>query len=379
MPPSTTSLPKTLRSIVHLCYGGTSGSTTVALNIAKGSSSPSIHHYVFYSTGSLRPDYPEFLDPLGSPWTFVSKKPGLSWGNLAQIARTLLDFEPQVIVFHGSRTLPLALYLRVCRPRLPFLAILHGPDYEITRPLPRFICTLYVAISQGKSTVSSDMFHLIQRYPLLARLSSPLQVIPNGVDADFWYSPPPRFHEKKKLNLGMIATLEAYKDHPTFLSALKLLATCGYHFHVSLLGSGSQESLLKQMVERLGLHADVHFLGNQTASEVRRLLHTFDILVHSSLSESFGMAVVEGMLASRPIIASAVPGIQGILETKHTGILVEKQNPEQLAQALEWMYAHPEAAFQMGESAQRYASKHFSLSQMSSTYETFLEKLVFRD
>ena len=78
------------------------------------------------------------------------------------------------------------------------------------------------------------------------------------------------------------------------------------------------------------LFRSVHLLGLRT--DVPNLLKASDIVVQSSHIEGFGLAAVEAMAAGKPVIASNVEGLSGVVEG--AGLLFEHENAQQLAYAI---------------------------------------------
>ena len=102
-----------------------------------------------------------------------------------------------------------------------------------------------------------------------------------------------------------------------------------------------------------------------------------DILVHSvSLPEPFGRVIVEGMLAKRPVVATAAGGVLDSIEDQVTGLLVPLQNPSKMAETILWVINHPEQAVCMGETAQQKAKERFSIKQHVFSIQQIYQKIL---
>ncbi len=86
------------------------------------------------------------------------------------------------------------------------------------------------------------------------------------------------------------------------------------------------------------------------------------VLVNPSLSESFGMTVVEGMASGLPVIATRVGGQEELVDDGITGLLIESEDPAQLADAIRQVRRDPERARLMGE-AGKEAGQDLRLGQ----------------
>lgn len=136
----------------------------------------------------------------------------------------------------------------------------------------------------------------------------------------------PLFKNDQKL-LIQVGGFRVQKDQDTVIKALKFLPD---NFHLLLVGDGERKSILEALVVEIGLENRVHFLGIR--KDVFAILKVVDYVVVSSHWEGFGLAAVEGMAASRPVIASDVKGLKEVVGG--AGVLFEQGNSEELAKIL---------------------------------------------
>lgn len=101
---------------------------------------------------------------------------------------------------------------------------------------------------------------------------------------------------------GYVAEFIGWKDHRTLLNAFNKVADALPNAELVLIGMGKEMATIKDMAKLLPCHNRIVFLGART--DARRLLGLIDIYVHPSRGEGFGLAVVEAMLASVPVIVS---------------------------------------------------------------------------
>lgn len=90
---------------------------------------------------------------------------------------------------------------------------------------------------------------------------------------------------------------------------------------------------LKNRIRLLQLDEFVHFLPAQPYESIPHYYKAADLIVIPSLSESFGLAILENMAIGNVVVASNVGGIPDLIEDKITGLLVPA-NPQLLAEAI---------------------------------------------
>jgi len=127
---------------------------------------------------------------------------------------------------------------------------------------------------------------------------------------------------------------------------------------VVLVGDGPERPGLERLVARLRLTRRVHFLGFVPHEQVAGLLGAADVLAMPSRYEELGTALVEGMQAGLPIVASDTGGIPQVIEHGRTGLLVPPGDPEALAAALTRIIHDRTLAARLGNAASREAAKY---------------------
>jgi glycosyltransferase involved in cell wall biosynthesis len=90
----------------------------------------------------------------------------------------------------------------------------------------------------------------------------------------------------------------------------------------------------------------------------------WDIFVLPSLDEGFGIAALEGMAASLPVIASSVGGLRELVQNGETGWLVPPALSPELAQRLRELIHDGRKREAMGIAGRQRALEHFPVSRM---------------
>lgn len=99
-----------------------------------------------------------------------------------------------------------------------------------------------------------------------------------------------------------------------------------------IVGDGSEYNSLNLLKEKLGLK-NVLFVGNQNAEVLRKIYSVSDICVVPSRQEAFGLVALEAIACGTPVIATNQGGMVDFV-TRDVGVLIEKENVEQLAEEI---------------------------------------------
>lgn len=134
------------------------------------------------------------------------------------------------------------------------------------------------------------------------------------------------------VRVATIGRLEGWKGQrfglQAFAKLLKDYPECEYW----LVGDGPERKGLEHLARKLHCADRVRFFGQVSRSQVLSLLSEIDLLLHPSLREAFGLAVLEGMAAGRPVVCvdrGALPELVG-----EAGIIVSASPWETLADRL---------------------------------------------
>lgn len=118
------------------------------------------------------------------------------------------------------------------------------------------------------------------------------------------------------------------------------------------------------------------FEGRVDHSSVGEYYKRAGILVNPSLSEAFGMSLVEAMMYRVPVVASRVGGMTNIVKPSETGHLVESADPNALAAAICDTLADRQRAEQMGDAGRARALEKYSWDKTTELLIDYFRKVV---
>jgi glycosyltransferase involved in cell wall biosynthesis len=121
--------------------------------------------------------------------------------------------------------------------------------------------------------------------------------------------------------------------------ALDALQQATQHFHLTLIGDGLEEGMLRSMIAERGLEERVFWAGKRLPwLEVREAYLHHDALLFTSLRDTFGSQILEAMSLGLPVIALNLSGAQDFIPPR-AGIKIDigataAETVERLASAL---------------------------------------------
>jgi len=142
--------------------------------------------------------------------------------------------------------------------------------------------------------------------------------------------------------------------------------------HLWMAGAGDMRDELVGLVRDLGLQDRVHFLGWR--DDIFNLLSAADLFVCASRHEAHGNIILEAWAQSTPVVAARSPGPEHLIQDGHTGLLVENDCPDSLAEALDRLIDAPEQARRLGVSGNKFLLENFSQNKVIQQYINLFEK-----
>jgi L-malate glycosyltransferase len=158
-----------------------------------------------------------------------------------------------------------------------------------------------------------------------------VQVIPNVIKM-CKFSVPDSIKNDNKLNIGILGGLGNYrKGLDILIRAVSLLKDIEMTVHIG--GDGKFLSTFKDMAKELDVSGKCVFYGEIKPESIQDFYSKLDFYVLPSRDETFGVVVIEAMACGLPVIATKCGGPEEII-TKESGVLIEKENPQELARAI---------------------------------------------
>lgn len=150
----------------------------------------------------------------------------------------------------------------------------------------------------------------LRRVPDAGRV--PRLTVPNFI-ADEWADPGLDLPDAAAVrDLVAVGHLVPAKNQGYLLEVIAAAALAGRRYTVTLVGAGPERERLEERARRLGIDAQVDFVGE--SHDVAAILGRHRAFIHCSLMETFGIVIVEAMAAGLPIFAAPVGGIVEIFD-----------------------------------------------------------------
>lgn len=200
-------------------------------------------------------------------------------------------------------------------------------------------------------------------------------VTPFGVNTEL-FKPIVRSENRRPI-IGIVKYLEPIYDIPLLLHAFAIIKEkSALHPVLHIYGGGSLLSELQTMCDKLKISEDVTFFGTIPNAEVSRAINTMDVFVNCSITESFGVALVEAMACEVPVVATNTEGFREVVEDHVTGIILKDREPETMADAIISLLNNKNMAKVYGENGRKRVLELYDWNNNVVVMEELYKSLI---
>jgi len=144
-----------------------------------------------------------------------------------------------------------------------------------------------------------------------------------------------------------------------------------------MIGDGPDRLAVERQAADYGIAEIVDFVGEQ--QDLVPWLSAADLFLLPSSQESFGLAALEAMSCSVPVIASRVGGLPDVIRHGETGYVFDPDDIQAMADCGVALLTNPARARAIGEAAAADVRNRFSVEKVVPQYEAFYEEVLQRD
>lgn len=292
----------------HFAYAKECGSLDVLVLDGKGEA----HRDSLLVRGSRR-----FLGALFAAWKLP--KP--------EVVTVQDPFETGLIGFLIARWFKVPLHVQVHTDFLSRSFVRGRPLNRIRRLIARYVLQRASRIR----VVSESIRESLDAHS--SKLSAPISVLPIFVDIAKYANITRTKHDRFKIALLWVGRFEEEKNPLFAVQLLEIARKNGHDAGLTLVGSGSLESRLREYVRARGLERYVEFGGWQ--ENLTPFFSVADIMLVTSAYEGYGMALIEALAAGVPVLSLDV----GV--ARESGAIVVGRQKEMGRALLDWIAHGP--------------------------------------
>jgi phosphatidylinositol alpha-1,6-mannosyltransferase len=203
-----------------------------------------------------------------------------------------------------------------------------------------------------------------------------VRVVPLGADHEFFRPGLDTREVRARYGLGegrwllSVARLSRHKGIDTALQALARLRSRYPDLRYAVVGTGEEQESLAAEARELGVADRVRFLTDVPDRDLPALYNTAEVYLGVSRLmeqrvEGFGISLAEASACGVPVVAGRSGGIPAAVRDGETGLLVDAERPEAVAEALARLLNDAALRARLGAAGRRAVESHYNWDRVT--------------
>jgi L-malate glycosyltransferase len=269
---------------------------------------------------------------------------------------------------------------QIVKNELPtkLVTTLHGTDITIVGLEPSFLPLVKFSIEQSDAVTSVSRFLREKTLTNFNIKNREIDVITNFIDTDLYKrTDATRLRQQIAPNGEKVMIhISNFREVKRVPDTVRILSEVRKHVDAKLLlvGDGPQRSEVEHLTRELGLTDHVKLLGKQSA--LPEILSAADLFLLPSQSESFGLAALEAMSCSVPVVATSAGGIPEVIIHGETGYVAEMGDTNRMAKYAIDLLTNQRKYDRFSEASRQRSVECFRTDLIVPEYEAVYERVV---
>lgn len=261
--------------------------------------------------------------------------------------------------------------------RVPIITTLHGTDITIVGSDPSYLPVVNFSINQSDGVTAVSDYLRDETYARFD-IHNEIEVIPNFVDLDVFKRSDKSHFRKAICNddemiVTHVSNFRKVKRVEDVVKTFAYLRQHGVKAKLLMLGDGPERIPLEALCRELAVCDDTRFLGKQ--DNVEEILSVTDLFLMPSGSETFGLAALEAMSCSVPVISSDVGGLPELNRDGVTGYVCALGDTDAMGAAAVKMLTDKTLHARMAKAA-RARAEDFEQEKVIAQYEAYYMRVL---
>ncbi len=168
-----------------------------------------------------------------------------------------------------------------------------------------------------------------------------------------------------------VGRLSHEKGFEVLIDAINIMVKHNINVTCDIYGEGPEGIKLVSIINERSLNNHVQLKGY--CADIRAILYKYDFLVVPSLSESFGIVVLEAYDAGIPVVASNIPGLNEIIDDGKSGLLFEPGNSYSLFKQMMNLIDNPELMASLIRYSSELVKRYYPSNSLIRQFQFFYD------
>lgn len=178
------------------------------------------------------------------------------------------------------------------------------------------------------------------------------------------------------ITVSRLGESDHYKGHAEVIRSLPSVLEKFPDVNYYIVGKGPLAEKLARISGELRVEEHVHFLGFLDNQSLQCVYRQCDVFIMPSRKEGFGFVFAEAMMYGKPVIAGNQDASVEVVQHNETGLLVDPEDKNQIADAIKCLLADKELQQRMGTKGQEVATIKFNFENFSKLLLGYMKRLL---
>ena len=304
-----------------------------------------------------------------------------------KVEKIIKDFKPDIIHIQNHFILGRACLKSVKKNNIPIIGTNHFMPDNLLEYLPAIVAKKANDIMWKDFVKIYNQLDYVTSPSLAAKalikkigLKNNIAVISNGVNLNKFKPTKVKTEDFVKFNLDknipifiFVGRLEKDKNVDLIIEATKLVLK-KRKIQVVIIGKGKDENEFRRIAQDLKLGKNIIFANEVSDNDLRKLLNLADVYIGSGSAELQGIAVMEAMAMSLPILALNAVALPELVKSGVNGFLFEL-NKYDLADKMLKIISDQNKLENMGKQSRLLIEKH-DQKHVIEKFEKLYQKII---
>ncbi|MBE3092235.1 MAG: glycosyltransferase family 4 protein [Actinobacteria bacterium] len=292
----------------------------------------------------------------------------LSFKNFFSLIKLLFKTKPDLVYLSISQNIAFlrdGIFIIISKffSKSKVIVHLHGSNFKDYYNRSNFILKKFVDYTLARVDSAIVYSYLLKH--IFDKWINNIEVVPIGTT----FKPDISNRNNREITIGYLGNLIQSKGIEDFVKAANIILKKHRNIKFKIGGSWlKQEEKIKNgllhFIKENKIINNIEFLGFIPNDDKEKFFLTTDIFVFPSWNEGQPLVILEAMAAGCPVISiKDVGAIPDTIIDGETGILVEKQNPEEIAKAIIYLIENPDIREKMGSMARKRFEENYTIDK----------------
>ncbi len=225
----------------------------------------------------------------------------------------------------------------------------------------------------------ADMIFSTSRYmenEAVKYTNKPIEITPFGIDFNIFNNK--NIRNEDEVVIGIVKALEQVYGIDYLIKAFNKIINKypDKNIKLKILGEGTQSGSLRELVDELEINDNVEFLKPTNLEGVSDFYNKINIAVFPSISESFGVAVIEAQACGVPVIVSDIPAFNETTIPGKTSLICRIKDVDTIVDAVEKLVLNKAFYKEMSKNAEIFVKENFDVNEIFKRINMIYKDIV---